>query len=114
MIGGFIPGGDKGLEKFVIDIAQGRKLTADDKDAVTVLGSDLARKLNVNVGDTVKTTSSTYMYTGPGSNYLSVTNLTSNKTGPVLDHSLRGIYAKGYYWWKCTINGYTKYSRTWW
>jgi putative ABC transport system permease protein len=53
MIGGFVPGGDKGLEKFVIDIAQGRKLTAADKDAVTVLGSDLARKLNAKIGDMV-------------------------------------------------------------
>jgi len=62
-----------------------------------------------NVGDTVKTTKSpsTTMRTGPGSNFLSVTSLSKDKTGPVLDHSLRGIYAKGLNWWKCTINGYT-------
>ena len=53
MIGGYIPGGDKGFETFKMDIAQGRQLTADDKGHVTVLGSDLARKLNATVGGTV-------------------------------------------------------------
>jgi putative ABC transport system permease protein len=54
MITGNIPGGDKGLETFKIDLAQGRELTADDANSkVTVLGSDLARRLNVAVGDTV-------------------------------------------------------------
>ena len=54
MISGGIPGGDKGLENFKIDLAQGRELTAADATSkVTVLGSDLARKLNANTGDTV-------------------------------------------------------------
>jgi putative ABC transport system permease protein len=53
MIGGSVPGGDKGLETFKIDIAQGRKLGASDKGHVTVLGSDLARKLNATVGGKV-------------------------------------------------------------
>src|ERR1035437_5588952 len=54
MISGGIPGGDKGLETFKIDLAQGRELTAADATSkVTVLGSDLARKLNANTGDTV-------------------------------------------------------------
>jgi len=54
MITGSIPGGDNGLETFKIDLAQGRELTAADaKSKVTVLGSDLARELNVNVGDHV-------------------------------------------------------------
>jgi ABC-type antimicrobial peptide transport system permease subunit len=54
MITGNIPGGDKGLEKFKIDLASGRELTAADATSkVTVLGSDLARRLNVKVGDTV-------------------------------------------------------------
>jgi putative ABC transport system permease protein len=54
MITGGIPGGDKGLESFKIDLAQGRELTAADANSkVTVLGSDLARRLNANVGDTV-------------------------------------------------------------
>jgi len=54
MITADIPGGDKGYETFKIDLAQGRTLTLADADKkVTVLGSDLARKLNANVGDTV-------------------------------------------------------------
>jgi len=54
MITGSIPGGDKGLETFKIDLASGRELTAADADSkVTVLGSDLARRLNVKVGDKV-------------------------------------------------------------
>ena len=54
MITAQIPGGDKGYETFKIDLAQGRDLTLQDANSkVTVLGSDLARKLNANVGDTV-------------------------------------------------------------
>jgi putative ABC transport system permease protein len=54
MITGAIPGGDLGFEKFKIDIASGRELTtADTGSKVTVLGSDLARRLNAKVGDTV-------------------------------------------------------------
>jgi putative ABC transport system permease protein len=54
MISADIPGGDKGYETFKIDLAQGRDLTLDDaKSKVTVLGSDLARKFNANVGDKV-------------------------------------------------------------
>src|SRR5450759_172198 len=54
MISGGIPNGDKGLETYKIELAQGRDLTAADATSkVTVLGSDLARKLNANTGDTV-------------------------------------------------------------
>jgi putative ABC transport system permease protein len=53
MISGFVPGGDKGLETFPMNIATGRLLTASDTGNVTVLGSDLARKLNASVGSTV-------------------------------------------------------------
>jgi putative ABC transport system permease protein len=54
MIGGVVPGGDKGLESFKMDIAQGRKLAPGDTGQITVLGSDLARKLDAKVGGTVK------------------------------------------------------------
>jgi putative ABC transport system permease protein len=55
MIEGSVPGGDQGLEKFKIDISQGRLLDAGDAAGkVTVLGSDLARELNKTVGDMVK------------------------------------------------------------
>jgi putative ABC transport system permease protein len=54
MITGSIPNGDKGLETFKIDIAQGRELNAGDANSkVAVLGSDLARELNASVGGTV-------------------------------------------------------------
>jgi putative ABC transport system permease protein len=53
MITGSIPGGDKGFESFKLDAAQGRKLQPGDTGNVVVLGCDLARKLNANVGDTV-------------------------------------------------------------
>jgi len=54
MISGGIPNDDKGLETYKIELAQGRDLTAADATSkVTVLGSDLARKLNANTGDTV-------------------------------------------------------------
>jgi putative ABC transport system permease protein len=54
MITGGIPGGDKGLESYKIEIAQGRDLkTSDAGTKVTVLGSDLARKLDAKTGDTV-------------------------------------------------------------
>ena len=54
MITGSIPNGDKGLETFKIELAAGREITSvDDNSLVTVLGSDLARRLNAHVGDIV-------------------------------------------------------------
>jgi putative ABC transport system permease protein len=53
MIGGYVPDGDKGLETFKMEVSTGRELTADDRGNVTVLGCDLARRLNAHVGDTV-------------------------------------------------------------
>jgi hypothetical protein len=55
MITGTVAGSDEGLDTFELRYAQGRPLTADDEGAlVTVLGSDIARKYAVNVGDTIK------------------------------------------------------------
>jgi putative ABC transport system permease protein len=53
MISGFVPGGDKRLETFPVSVSSGRELTASDSGNVTVLGCDLARKLNASVGGTV-------------------------------------------------------------
>lgn len=59
-----------------------------------------------NVGDVIKTTTANVnLRLGPGTNYTSITTLGNNTQGTVLDHHLRGIYAKGYYWWKCNFNG---------
>ncbi len=56
-------------------------------------------------GDTVKTTGTTTVYSGPGSNFLTFGSLSSNKTGTILDHSLRGVYAKGNNYWKADFTG---------
>ena len=54
MINGSIAGSDEGLETFQVRYAGGRALTAQDESAnVTVLGSDIARKLDARVGDTI-------------------------------------------------------------
>jgi putative ABC transport system permease protein len=54
MIIGQVAGADLGRETFVINIAAGRALTpADEGSNVTVLGSDIARQLNAQVGQTV-------------------------------------------------------------
>ena len=54
MISGSVAGGDKGLEKFPMSASTGRLLIASDEGHhVTVLGCDLARKLNASVGGTV-------------------------------------------------------------
>jgi putative ABC transport system permease protein len=53
MIGGYLPGSDKGLETFKMSVSSGRELTASDSGKLTVLGCDLARKLNAQVGGIV-------------------------------------------------------------
>ena len=53
MITGNVAGADKGRETFGLNLASGRLLSAGDEGTnVTVLGSDLARKGSVKVGDT--------------------------------------------------------------
>jgi len=56
-------------------------------------------------GNTVKTTTSASVRLGPGSNYVSLTNLSANQEGLVLDHTLKGVLAKAEYWWKCDFSG---------
>jgi putative ABC transport system permease protein len=51
---GMVPGGDEGRETFEVRLAAGRELLPEDAGrAVTVLGSDLARRLEAVVGGTV-------------------------------------------------------------
>jgi putative ABC transport system permease protein len=64
MITGSIPGGDEGLETFKITASTGRLLEARDTGNVTVLGSDLARKMNAKVGDTVTLRSTQFQVIG--------------------------------------------------
>ena len=54
MITGSIPGADQGLETFKLNYAEGRARTpADEGSNVAVLGSDIARKFDKHVGDTI-------------------------------------------------------------
>jgi putative ABC transport system permease protein len=54
MITGSVAGSDHGLDKFVTKYAEGRGLTAEDEGTnVAVLGSDIARKYDKHVGDTI-------------------------------------------------------------
>jgi putative ABC transport system permease protein len=54
-IQGAVAGADKGRETFKLTAASGRLLTADDEGTnVVLLGSDLARKDNVKVGQTLR------------------------------------------------------------
>jgi putative ABC transport system permease protein len=55
MITGAVAGSDEGLETFKISYAEGRALRADDEGKlVATLGSDIARKYNKHVGDTIE------------------------------------------------------------
>lgn len=54
---------------------------------------------------TVKTTATANVRLGPGTNYAVLTSVARNAQGTVLDHSLGGVFAKGYYWWKCDFSG---------
>ncbi len=54
MISGNVAGADEGRDDFQYDYSQGRALTAADEGTdVTVLGSDIARKHDMAVGDTM-------------------------------------------------------------
>ena len=54
MINGGVAGSDQGRETFEIRMAQGRDLTVEDEGAyVATLGSDIARKYDKQVGDTI-------------------------------------------------------------
>jgi putative ABC transport system permease protein len=54
-ISGQVAGADRGLESFVLNVADGRDLTPEDEGSyVTVLGSDLARQFDASVGETVE------------------------------------------------------------
>jgi putative ABC transport system permease protein len=55
MITGALAGSDEGRETFVIRYAQGRALAPEDEGAfVTTLGSDIARKYDMQIGDTIQ------------------------------------------------------------
>jgi putative ABC transport system permease protein len=54
MITGSVPGSDEGRETFKLSYTEGRARTAADEGSyVAVLGSDIARKFDKHVGDTI-------------------------------------------------------------
>ena len=56
-------------------------------------------------GNIVRTTASSPVRLGPGTNYETLTTLATNVQGTVLSHALRGVLAKGQNWWKCDFGG---------
>jgi putative ABC transport system permease protein len=65
MITGIVPGADQGRETFQTRTGEGRKLTADDAERkVAVLGSDIARKDNLHVGDSIQLRDQSFQVVG--------------------------------------------------
>ena len=65
MITGMVAGSDQGLETFKTVAAEGRKLTPEDEGTyVTVLGSDIARKYDKHVGDSITLRGTTFDVVG--------------------------------------------------
>ena len=58
-----------------------------------------------SAGQTVRTTASTNVRLGPGTNFAILTTVTNHTQGTILSHSMKGLYAKGYYWWKVDFSG---------
>src|SRR5207244_1124749 len=57
-------------------------------------------------GDHVKISGgTTNVRLGPGTHFPVLTTMAVNTQGNVIDHSLRGIYAKGFNWWKIDFTG---------
>ena len=42
---------------------------------------------------------------GPGTNYAPLGVVSPGSRGVILEHSLNGVLAKGYYWWKIDFGG---------
>ena len=62
---------------------------------------------NFSAGQTVATTANANMRLGPGTDYYAFTTIASGTQGTVASHAVNGVYAKGYYWWKCTFGANT-------
>ncbi len=58
-----------------------------------------------SAGQNVVATSTANVRLGPGTDNYAFTTVPNGAQGTVASHSLNGVYAKGYYWWKCTFGG---------
>lgn len=47
----------------------------------------------------------TQLRQGPGTQFPILTNISAGTEGTISSHTLNGVYAKGAYWWNCTISG---------
>ena len=56
-------------------------------------------------GQSVTTSGAANFRLGPGTDYYAFTSLTQGAPGTVVAHALNGVYAKGYFWWKCNFSG---------
>ena len=61
----------------------------------------------LSVGQTITTTGSANLRLGPGTDYFGFASVANGAQGTVVSHAINGVYAKGYYWWKCNFSGTT-------
>ncbi len=64
LLRGLIPGADAGHETFELEIASGRRLSAEDNGNVVVLGATLARRHGVIAGDSVEIRGESFQVVG--------------------------------------------------
>jgi len=58
-----------------------------------------------SAGQMVTVSSAANIRLGPGVNYGIYSSASAGTQGTVVSHALNGVYAKGYYWWKCNFSG---------
>ncbi len=56
-------------------------------------------------GQVVRTSTTANVRLGPGTNYGILTTVANNTQGNIVEHSIKGVYAKGFYWWKVNFSG---------
>lgn len=56
-------------------------------------------------GDSIRTVRQTSTRLGPGTNYAILQSVGGNTGGLIIDHGLRGLFARNSYWWKCDFSG---------
>ncbi|MGB9625125.1 MAG: phosphodiester glycosidase family protein, partial [Phycisphaerae bacterium] len=62
---------------------------------------------HLQAGQSIKTRGTTSVRLGPGTNYAVIQSVPVNTQGTVLPHGINGVYAKGAYWWKCSLGSAT-------
>ena len=65
----------------------------------------MQRSTQFTAGQTVYTTGQANCRLGPGTNFGIITAIAGSAQGTIVNHTIMGVYAKGYYWWKCNFGG---------